>query len=83
MSKTDYIFEINNYIALYGSDLSFKSVTIESLKNNIETLDECADFIVDLLCKIGLRDDSEPNEEGHKLEKCLDYINNIRYKHFN
>ena len=59
MKNQDCILEINHYIDLYGTSLSFKHLSIEDLMTNADILEECADFIVDLFCEIGLRDDFE------------------------
>lgn len=81
MKNQDCILEINHYIDLYGTSLSFKHLSIEDLMTNADILEECVDFIIDLFCEIGLRDDFEPNDEGYKLDKCLEFINSIRYKY--
>jgi len=81
MNDKNYINEINNYIGKYGASLSFKSISIDCLKQNLDILEECTEFILDLFCEIGLRDDFEPNNEGYKLEECLEFINGIRYKY--
>ena len=78
----DQIFTetINYYINLYGMLLSFENVSPDDLKNDICVLEECEEFVLNLFCTIGLKDDFEPNEEGIVLDKCLEYINDIRYK---
>lgn len=82
MNNRFYISKINQYIKNYGSSLSFKYLTIEDLEKNVVVLDECVDFLLELLCQIGLQKNYEPNEVGLEIENCLDFLNRIRYKYY-
>ena len=82
MDDNCYIKKINKYIDKFGIYLSFKNITLDNLTKDLIVLDECAEFLLDLFCQFGLNADFEPNEDGLDLENCIDFINNIRIKHF-
>lgn len=80
MSQKINISLLNQYIEKYGATLPFKNVTMEDLKGNIDILETCTDFILDLFCNIGLQKNYEPNEIGLELESCIDFLNKIRFQ---
>ena len=77
----NFIEVIQGCITEYGDTESEKTITLQALQKDFELLEWCCDFVVDLFCEIGLDEKFEPNSTGRELDRCLEFLNSIRYKY--
>lgn len=54
-------------------------ISLDELSKDINLIDKCIDCVLDEFCEKGLRNDSEPNEYGFKLEETIEFLNSYRY----
>lgn len=74
----DWIETVNKYIIEYGVDYSVEVIDLDSIKKDIALLDKVTDFVIALICKIGVDDNFQPNIHGIILDGCLEEMNQLR-----
>ena len=78
LSSCEWIDTVNKYIVEYGGDDCIEIVDLKSIKKDIVLLDKVTDFVISLICKIGVDDKYQPNIHGVLLDGCLEEINRLR-----
>ncbi len=77
----NYLEVLREYIKKYGNTESPKNINLHALQNDLDLLEWCCDFVDYLFSNIGLDEEYEPNSIGRELDKCLEYLNSIRYQY--
>ena len=77
----NYIEILQGYITKYSNTESPENINLYVLQKDLELLEWCCDFVVYLFCNIGLDEKYEPNSVGKELDKCLEFLNSIRYQY--
>jgi len=81
MGNDFYLKILQKYIIEYTDTDSKKIIDLQMLQTDLDLLEWCCDFVDYLFCKIGLDEKYEPNPIGKELDKCLEYLNSIRYQY--
>ena len=81
--SAQYINLINYYLNKYYPEAHLIIKDENQLHSDRALFESVEDIILDLFCLIGLDEQYEPNELGKQLDKCLEYLSELRYKFFN